>query len=181
MSDERDFETLTVSRDSLIVEGSDLAFREMLHNLLAFSVRLEQIRSRFAGYIGLSGPQYTILITIRQLHKLGDVGVGRVAEHLALTPTFVTNETKKLVKLGVLEKEPDPDDLRRVKLRVTALGEARLRDLAPVQRDINDQLFEPVTRENFEMLHDLAADLRHSAEKALLLSDYLTKEEEQRA
>ncbi|MDK3018864.1 MarR family winged helix-turn-helix transcriptional regulator [Pseudodonghicola flavimaris] len=174
-------ETLTVSRGSLIVGGSDLAFREMLHNLLAFSVRLEQIRGRFAAHIGLTGPQYTILITIRQLQALGDVGVGRVAEHLALTPTFVTTETKKLVKLGVLEKQPDPQDLRRVKLRVTPLGEARLRDLAPVQREINDQLFEPVTPENFQVLHDLAAELRHSAERALLLSDYLSRDEEKSA
>lgn len=174
-------EALTVSRDSLIVEGGDLAFREMLHNLLAFSVRLEQIRGRFASYIGLSGPQYTILITIRQLQKLGDVGVGLVAEHLALTPTFVTNETKKLVQLGVLEKQPDPADLRRVKLKVTAAGDARLHDLAPVQQQINDQLFEPITHENFEMLRDLSVELRLSAEKAIELSKRLAREEEESA
>lgn len=167
---------LTVTRDSLIVDGSDQAFREMLHNLLAFSLRLEQIRGRFAACIGLSGPQYTILITIRQLQKLGDVGVGHVAEHLALTPTFVTNETKKLVAMGVLEKQPDPDDLRRVKLKVTSEGNARLRRLAPMQRQVNDQLFAPVTRQNFQVLRSLSADLRHSAEKAVELSDHLARQ-----
>lgn len=177
MTHASDSENLTVSRDALIVDGSDFPFREMLHNLLAFSSRLEQVRGRFAGLIGLSGPQYTILITVRQLAGLGDVGVSHVAEHLALTPTFVTNETKKLVKLGVLEKQPDPNDLRRVKLKVTPLGENKLRSLAGVQQQVNDQLFESVTRENFEMLHDLAAELRHSAERALSLSGFLILEE----
>lgn len=178
MSSTRQPEPLTVSRDALVVDGSDFAFREMLHNLLAFSVRLQQIRSRFAACIGLSGPQYTILITIRQLQSRGDVGIGHVADHLALTPTFVTNETKKLVDRGMVEKTPDPADLRRVKLRVTALGEDRLHDLVNVQQPVNDQLFEPVTSSNFAVLQSLASALRHSAEEALALSDRLTKEEE---
>ena len=178
MQTDQSLSSLTVSRPELLVEGDDAAFRAMLHNLLAFSSRLEQIRARFAAFIGLSGPQYTILITIRQLQKAGQVGVGTVAEHLALTPTFVTNETKKLVEAGVIEKVPDPNDMRRVKLTVTARGERLLRQLAPVQQEINDQLFEPVTPENFALLRGLAADLRESAENARALSDYLVAQAE---
>ena len=174
-------EDLTISRGSLIVDGGDAGFRELLHNLLAFSARLEQVRGNFAAFIGLSGPQYTILITIRQLQEEGDVGVWRVAEHLALTPTFVTNETKKLAQMGLLEKKSDPDDLRRVKLRITPRGRSRLRDLAPLQRQVNDQLFEPVTEENFQTLRVLASELRQSAEKALLLSDKLAEQQEKSA
>ncbi|MGD9863397.1 MAG: MarR family winged helix-turn-helix transcriptional regulator [Pseudodonghicola sp.] len=169
---------LTVSNPALISDGGDGAFRQMLHNLLAFSVRLEQIRSDFGARIGLSGPQYTILITIRQLGESGDVGVGRVADHLALTPTFVTNETKKLTRLGVIDKRPDPDDLRRVKLTVTEAGEALLRQLAPVQQQINDQLFAPIDAARFPVLQALAAELRLSAEQALRLSDQLATAEE---
>lgn len=173
-----DSEKLTVSRDALIVDGSDLMFREMLHNLLAFSARLEQIRGGFANLIGLSGPQYTILITVQQLSQLGDVGVGHVAEHLALTPAFVTKETKNLLKLGVLEKEPDPNDLRRVKLKVTRYGETKLQCLPKVQQQVNDQLFKAVTQDNFAMLHALSADLRNDAEKALSMLRFLALEEE---
>ena len=164
---------LTVSREALLQDGSDAAFRQMLHNLLAFSARLQQIRGQFAGYIGLSGPQYTILITVRQLQ--GDTGVGAnaVAAHLSHSPAFVTAETGKMVKLGVLDKRPNPEDGRRVLLSVTERGAGLLRSLAPLQQEVNDQLFEPVTAENFDMLHRLAHDLNGSAEKALLLSDYL--------
>lgn len=162
---------LSVSRPELIVQESDGAFREMLHNLLAFSSRLEGVRGRFAGSVGLTGPQYTILITVRQLQAHGHVGVSQVADHLALTPTFVTMETKKLVALGLLEKSADPDDLRRVRLAVTREGEARLSRLAPFQRQVNDRLFAPLTIETFALLRGLSAELRQSAEAALGLAD----------
>ncbi|MEM8660204.1 MAG: hypothetical protein AAGF35_04900 [Pseudomonadota bacterium] len=34
---------LTVGRKELLVDGTDNAFREMVHNALAFSVRLESV------------------------------------------------------------------------------------------------------------------------------------------
>ncbi|UYV36480.1 hypothetical protein N4R57_15935 [Rhodobacteraceae bacterium D3-12] len=164
---------LTVTRDDLLADGSDLAFRKMLHNLLAFSARLEQVRSRFGAYIGLTGPQYTILITTRQLQGAEGVGVGAVAEHLAHSAAFVTAETNKLAKLGILNKLPHPKDRRRVRLSVTERGLALLESLAKVQSEINDQLFEPVDAGNFDMLQTLSRDLRESAVKALLMADYL--------
>ena len=167
---------LTVSHPDLIDGGSDEQFRQMLHDLLAFSSRLQQVRGCFAAFIGLTGPQYTILITIRQQADSCDATVGGVAEHLALTPTFVAAETKKLAVLGIVDKEPDPMDMRRVKLTVSDDGERLLRKLAPVQRQINDALFSPVTAENFPMLRELSAALRDSAENALSLSDALVKQ-----
>ncbi|TPW29988.1 winged helix-turn-helix transcriptional regulator [Martelella alba] len=172
---------LTVSRPDLIADGSDLHFRQMLHDLLAFSSRLQQVRGRFAAFIGLTGPQYTILITIRQLAARDDATVGSVADHLALTPTFVASETKKLATMGIVEKDPDPMDMRRVMLSVSAKGEQLLHELAPVQRQINDALFSPVTAENFALLRSLSASLRNSAEDALALSDQLLKEAEEKA
>ncbi|WP_163851759.1 MarR family winged helix-turn-helix transcriptional regulator [Pseudooceanicola aestuarii] len=167
---------LTVSRDDLLQDGNDVAFRQMLHNLLAFSARLQQIRGQFAGYIGLSGPQYTLLITVRQLQGEDGIGANAVATHLSHSPAFVTAETNKLVKLDVLNKRPNPTDGRRVLLSVTERGEELLRLLSPQQQEINDQLFEPVNATNFRILQDLARDLNNSAEKALLLSDYLLQQ-----
>lgn len=173
----RDDQMLTVSRPALLgAEGSDAAFRRMLHNLLAFSARLEQVRARFAAFIGLTPPQYTILITVRHLQGGEGVGVRQVADHLALSPAFVTQETGRLVQAGVLNKDPSPDDRRRVLLTVTEHGTELLRRLAPVQREINDQLFDPISGQNFAMLEGLAAELRDSAEKAVRLSDYLIAE-----
>lgn len=164
---------LTVSNEALLVNGSDSQFREMVHNFLAFSARLEQIRARFGAYIGLSGVQYTILITIRQLQGEHGVGIRAVADHLAFSPPFVTNETTKLVNRGLVNKTPNPDDARRVRLTVSSEGAVLLSRLAPVQREINNVLFAPITPENFHAVCTMARALRESAQEAILLSDYL--------
>ncbi len=164
---------LTVSREELLVGGSDSTFRDMLHDMLSLLGSLEHVRARFGAFIGLSGVQYTLLVTVRQLQGEFGVGVRELADQLGLSAPFVTVETTKLVKIGVLDKAPNPDDLRRVRLSISARGHALLRQLAPLQREINDAIFEPLTREDFERQCRTIRALRRSAERAVTLSDYL--------
>lgn len=164
---------LTVSREELLVEGSDSQFRDMLHDMLSLLASLEHVRARYGSFIGLSGVQYTLLVTVRQLQGEVGIGVKKLADHLGLSAPFVTVETTKLVKIGVLDKTPNPDDLRRVRLSVNPRGQALLRDLAPLQREINDAIFEPLSREDFEAQCRVIRSLRHSAGRAVTLADYL--------
>lgn len=169
---------LTVGLPELLHEGSDARFREMLHNLLAFAARLEQIRGRMGAMIGLSGSQYTVLISIRNLQGTAGIGVKAIADHLSHSGAFVTTETNKLIKLGLVSKRLNPDDGRRVLLSVTKKAIELLNGLAPMQREINDVLFEPLVSVDFEIVHRLANELRSSSERSLLLSDYLSQSEE---
>lgn len=170
---------MTVSLPDLLHEGSDSRFREMLHNLLAFAARLEHIRGRMGAMVGLTGSQYTVLISIRQLQGSAGVGVKAIADHLSLSGPFVTSETNKLIGLGLVTKRPNPDDARRVLLSITAEASTLLDGLAPAQREINDVLFEPLAGMDFEVVCRLAGGLRSSSERALLLTDYLLQVEEQ--
>lgn len=95
---------LTVSRAELLVNGSDSEFRALVHAMLAFSARLQGVRERFAALVGLTGIQYTILISIRHLHNETEVTVGSVADHLHLSGAFITIETGKLVRSGLISK-----------------------------------------------------------------------------
>ena len=167
---------LTVTNAELLVKGDDRKFREMVHNLLAFAARLEHVRSRFGAHIGLTGVQYTILITIRHLENKNGVGVKTVANHLALSGAFVTIETTKLMRLGLIEKRPNPTDGRRVLLTVSTHGCELLSELSPVQQEINDLLFSPLDQESFKALSLMSLQLRDSAEEAVALSEYLISE-----
>ena len=53
------------------------------------------------------------------LGKSTSVSVVDVADHLHVTSTFITRVVKKLVSLGLLEKEADETDRRRVRLTLT--------------------------------------------------------------
>lgn len=165
---------LTISRDALLRDGSDASFRELVHTLLAFSFRLESVRQEFGGHIGLSGIQYTVLVSIAHLQGEDGVGVNAVAKHLALSGAFVTIEVKKLVKLDLVSKRVNPEDRRRVLMTTTDKADALLHSLAPVQRDVNDVLFEPLSAKAFDDLLPLAKDLLASCDDALALARYLT-------
>ncbi|MEZ5666831.1 MAG: MarR family winged helix-turn-helix transcriptional regulator [Alphaproteobacteria bacterium] len=163
----------TVSSPELLVEGSDLAFRTFVHRLLAFSARLEAVRSGFASIIGLTGIQYTTLISIAHLQGEEGVGVTRIAEDLGLTGSFVTLVSGQLVKLGLVDKQPDEQDRRRVRLTVTAKGLQLLSDLAPAQAEVNDLLFRPLDKDAFRALSWLMGELIASGDEAVALVDYL--------
>ncbi|MDE2792022.1 MAG: MarR family winged helix-turn-helix transcriptional regulator [Paracoccaceae bacterium] len=173
-----EFETaqtpLTVSRTELLEDGKDARFRALVHGLLAFSSRLEDVRQSFGSLVGLSGIQYTILISILHLQGSRGIGVKAIAEHLSLSGAFVTIETGKLVKLDLVRKCVNPKDRRRVLLEVTSKGRSLLNDLAPVQREVNDVLFETLSAEEFHLLGKIIGDLVGSSEKALALADYIT-------
>lgn len=163
----------TVSRPELLEGGSDARFRHLVHDLLAFSARLESIRAQFGAYLGMTGVQYTILISVRYLQGSEGVGVKQVAEHLGLSGAFVTIETGKLIRAGMLEKRRNLKDRRRVLLTVSARAHAMLEDLAPLQRQINDAIFQSLDAGRFDALAREAAALRVNSDKAIKLANYL--------
>lgn len=166
---------LSVSRPELLIDGSDYEFRAFVHGMLAFAARIEAVRSGFAGLIGLTGIQYTILMSVRHLERAGDVSVNMLARHLHLSGAFVTMETGKLLKLGLLSKRQDPRDGRRVRLSITDKGCGLLRTLAPTQAAVNDVLFEFLDASRFRQLRAMVDRMAECGDRALSLLDYLSK------
>jgi DNA-binding MarR family transcriptional regulator len=164
---------LTVTRPDLMPDGTDRDFRRFVHRLLAFSARLEAIRSSFGSRIGLTGIQYSALISIAHLGRDGTVGVKDVAEHLSLSGSFATLVIGQLVGLDLIDKQTNPDDRRRVCLTVTNKGLDLLNQLASVQREVNDILFGPLDGAQFAGLNTAFGELVRSADAAVGLVQYL--------
>ena len=164
---------LTVSRPELLIDGSDRDFRALVHGMLAFAARLEAVRSGFAGIIGLTGIQYTILISVGHLERAGNVSVSMIAAHLHLSGAFVTIETGKLLRLGLLTKRPDRKDRRRVRLSITRKGGDLLHRLAPVQAQVNDVLFEFLDAGQFRQFRGLVARMTACGDRAVALLECL--------
>jgi DNA-binding MarR family transcriptional regulator len=166
----------TVSRPELLVDGSDREFRRLVHGLLAFLARHEAIRAGHGARIGLAGIEYTVLIAIGHLAaEEGDVSVNRVAEHLHLSGAFVTIVTNKLLKRGLISKQPHPRDRRRVQLAVSEAGYTRLAELAPVQRQVNDVEFECLSAAEFRSLISMVERLIQSGDRAVRLQEFLAE------
>ncbi len=140
---------LSVSRPEVLLDGGDAAFRQVIYGLFTCGARLHQCRDAFGAAIGLTGVQYTILIATAHLQKARGVGVRGLADYLLVAMPHVTTEVGKLVGAGLLAKRRNPDDGRGVLVSVTAAGHEALNTLAPFLREINDILFDGVSREEF--------------------------------
>lgn len=157
---------LTTSLESLLVKGTDDEFRDVVDNLVAFAGQLQQIREALSRQMQLTPPQYNILMTLAHIRE-GNVTASAMAEQLRVTLSFVVTETRRLDEMGLLTKEVDENDRRRVHLKLTDKGMAALSSIAPLQRDVNDILFGSLDRKRFELLGQITTGLLASCEDGL--------------
>jgi DNA-binding MarR family transcriptional regulator len=156
----------TVSRPALLEGGSDLAFRGLIHDLIAYGHRLDACRDAFAAIAGINGAQYEILMLASRADGLS---IGEIAARLHRSGAFITIEANRLVAKGLLGKRSDPEDGRRVLLGTTPRTLHALRRMAPQQRRVNDVLFECLDARRFRELRTLAAELVACGDRAVTL------------
>jgi DNA-binding MarR family transcriptional regulator len=149
--------------------GSDSRFRQLVYDLLTISVRMETVRTHLARRIGISGPQYSVLVAIAQFEGSDGVSVGKIAEVLHVSAAFITAETRQLERLGLLIKSVNPRDRRGVLLRLTPSGEQQMLAVSPAITAVNDRFFAPLSRTAFRTFADCAAELVSSSREAVNL------------
>ena len=165
---------LSVTRPEVLENGSDEQFRKVIYDLFVTATRFDEIREGFGRAIGVSGPQYFILVAVGRGYSGtgpnaepdGGIGVRALADYLGVAPSHVTVEVGKLVRHGLLEKRPHPDDGRRVQISLTTAGQAALEELAPLRQDMNNILFDGITAEEFRHLSNVMARFTETTARA---------------
>ncbi len=155
------------------MDGSDHAFRQLVHTLLAFVGRHDTVLEGHAAAVGLSAVEYTLLTSLKLLGAEGQVSVRELAAHLHLSGAFVTTVSNKLQHMGLLDKLTDPQDRRRLRLVVTGQGDALLGRLAAIQRQVNDVQFDCLDTGDFTRLLASVEKLLVSSDRAIALQKYL--------
>ncbi|HVO15644.1 MAG TPA: DUF559 domain-containing protein, partial [Alphaproteobacteria bacterium] len=158
---------LTVSAPALIEDGHDRRFRKLVHDLITIAVRLETVRDMLGRRMGVSGPQYSILMAVAQNQGQRGVAVRAVADLLHVSGAFVTAEVGKLVREGLIEKQANPEDRRSVLLSLTVDGEALIRHVAEAVRATNDRFFGALDRDDFLILGHIVDRMVGSSRAAL--------------
>jgi DNA-binding MarR family transcriptional regulator len=143
---------LTLSRPDLLVDGRDDAFRGMVDDMLHFGAVLRNARDELAQAMGVSPPQYAILMAVARWPGPGGPSVSDIAATLRVSVPFIVAQNRFLVAASLLDKQPDPTDGRRVRLALTPAARKALVKLAPLQRRINDALFATVDAATFDAL-----------------------------
>ena len=157
----------TVSRRALLDGGSDRRFRTLVHDLLTISTRMELVRGHLGGRLGISGPQYTVLVAVAHLQGDHGTSVSMVANALHVSNAFVASETGKLVQRGLLHKRTNPHDRRGVLISISPAGCSALSRIGAEIRAINDLFFGALDGKAFAALSAAVAALVGSSRKAM--------------
>ena len=144
-----------------------------MSRLFALAARHDTVRAGHAAIVGLTPPQYTVLVTCAHMQETGPVRIKHLAEHLNVSATFVTVEVKNLANRGLLHKQRNAGDSRVVDISVTDEGLDLLESLAPVQQQVNNQQFADITQAEFQDLLRLTETLIANSERAIALQSYL--------
>ncbi|MCG6205774.1 MarR family winged helix-turn-helix transcriptional regulator [Rhodopseudomonas sp. HC1] len=142
--------------------------REFSTIIGSLAVHLDEIRHYRAKSLGISGPQFAILMTIRRLDEGDGVSVRHVAGALHVDSSFITTQSKVLEKKGLLGRQTDETDARVVKLFLTDKAEKQITGLAAGERSLNAFIFGGLTNDAVAELTDQLTELSGRLEKACL-------------
>jgi DNA-binding MarR family transcriptional regulator len=156
----------TVSRPALLEGSSDRRFRHLVYDLLTIASRMTLVREHLAHGMGITAPQFSLLLAIGQFQAERGVGVTAVARVLHVSSAFVATETGKLAQAGLLAKRANPKDRRGVLLSLTRAGRALIERHGDEIRSVNDAFFGALTRNTFTAISATMADLVHSSARA---------------
>jgi MarR family transcriptional regulator for hemolysin len=75
-----------------------------------------------------------------------------LAHHMRIEPPTLVGQLDKLAREGLVERRPDPDDRRVVRVVVTPAGLERLRELHAVVQELDGELRAILTKRDVEVL-----------------------------
>jgi DNA-binding MarR family transcriptional regulator len=104
-----------------------LEFRTLLHRFLRW-------REQEARAAGLTPVQHHLIVTIKGHPSELPPTISEIAESLVLRHHSTVELIDRAESAGLVERWPDPEDGRIVRIRLTRLGERRLKALSLVHR-----------------------------------------------
>ena len=146
-------------------KNHDIA-RRFAWEIAAINVHLQEIRYFWAKALGVSGPQWMILMALADLDQGEGVPVKVVSKMLHVDPSFVTTQSQMLEKKGFMRRKTSDEDARVVQMSLTDKTYKYIAGLASQQEELNNFIFgEFSERELGEFTTKLAA-LKDRLEKA---------------
>lgn len=119
-----------------------------------------RIRSNRAGD-GIADAQLSVLFA---LDKAGELTPGRIADLERVTPPSINRTLGTLEEAGWIERRPDPDDARRVLIRLSDAGGELVRETRRLRTAWFTQRLDALTADERRALDEALPVLRKLAE-----------------
>ena len=148
-------------------KNHDIA-RQFAWEIAAINVHLQEIRYFWAKALGVSGPQWMILMALADLDQGEGVPVKVVSKMLHVDPSFVTTQSKMLEKKGFMRRKTSVDDARVVQMSLTDKSYKHIANLASQQDALNEFIFAEFSDNELKEFTGRLASLKNQLEKACL-------------
>jgi DNA-binding MarR family transcriptional regulator len=142
--------------------------RRFAWEIVSINVHLQEIRYFWAKTLGISGPQWMILMALADLDQGEGVPVKVVSKMLHVDPSFVTTQSKMLEKKGFMRRKTSEDDARIVQMSLTDKAYKHIANLASQQEALNEFIFAEFDDRELTELTGKLALLKDRLEKACL-------------
>lgn len=134
-------------------EQLDRAARDFIWNIVEIHSQLDEIHKRWAQLLGITEPQWLILMAIDELDEGRGVSGIAVANKLRIHPGFVTNQTKRLESMQFLARVPSPDDARFLQMSLTEKARAEIAKLSIKREALNSTMFDGLDEASIDYLN----------------------------
>ena len=137
--------------------------------IAAINVHLQEIRYFWAKTLGITPPQWMILMALADLDREEGVAVKTVSKMLHVDPSFVTTQSKMLEKKGFVRRKTSADDARVVEMSLTDKSYKHMANLAAQQEALNEFIFAEFNDRELTEFTGKLASLKNRLEKACLM------------
>jgi MarR family transcriptional regulator, organic hydroperoxide resistance regulator len=143
--------------------------QQFVWDIASINVHLEEIRHFWAKELGISGPQWMILMAIGDLDRGNGVAVKDVSAMLHVDPSFVTTQSKMLEKNGFMRRIPSSEDARVVLMSLSDKASKKIATLSSRREVISDFVFAGFDDRALRDITDQLTGLKNRLEKATLM------------
>jgi DNA-binding MarR family transcriptional regulator len=143
--------------------------RQFLWDIAAINVHLDEIRHFWARELGISGPQWMILMAVSDLDAGNGVSVKDVSAMLHVDPSFVTTQSKMLEKNGFVRRVPSRQDARVVLMSLSDKASKKIAMLGSRRDSLSDFVLSDFDKKSLHNLTTQLGKMKNRLQKAAVI------------
>ncbi|MDA9390452.1 transcriptional regulator [Bradyrhizobium sp. CCBAU 45394] len=125
-----------------VKEQLDTAVGDLMWNIVELHSQFEEIHKSWAQLLGITEPQWLILMAVSELDEGRGISGTAVANKSRIHPAYVTTQTKHLEKLGFLTCENPSDGAGSLRVALTEDARTKLRKLSAKRQALSSTMLD---------------------------------------
>ena len=151
-------------RESALLSDDKLELKLWLRLLTCSSLIEGEVRARLREPFATSLPRFDLLAQLDRAPE--GLTMGELSSRLMVSNGNVTGLTDALVREGLVSREPEPEDRRSLRIRLTEIGKRSFDAMTPTHEQWIDRMMAGLSRAEMAHLLELLGKLKQSVRSA---------------